>query len=71
MAMLLEFIVLLWLTALGLSVYFFVKSLNEAIQKGHELKAEKAEQAARAHWHYSIPVHHVLPTGHGRRHPAH
>lgn len=69
MAMLLEFIVLVWLTALGLSAYYFVKSLNEAIQKGREQQAEKAAQSE--HWHYAVPVHHVLPTGHGRRHPAH
>ncbi len=68
MPLVIELIVVLWLAALGFSVYYFVKSLNEAIAKGHEPKAE--EQVAKFTSH-PITSRHLLPTGHQGRRPAH
>lgn len=68
MALAIELVVALWLAALGLSVYFFVKSLNEAINKGRE---QGAERSAEHHRTYRISMRHLIPTGHHGRRPVH
>lgn len=66
MAMAIELVVVLWLLALGLSIDFFVKSLDEAIAKGREEKQRQASTIT-----HLISPRHPIPTGHGRRRPAH
>lgn len=68
MAMALELVVAIWLAALGLSVYFFVKSLNEALAKGRQPRTEKHAAKLRS---FSTSPRHLLPVGHRGRRPAH
>ncbi len=66
--MLFEIFVTLWVVVLAFALYFFVKSMNEAIEKGRQQRA--AEHLVKFR---STPNHarHELPTGHRGRRPAH
>jgi large-conductance mechanosensitive channel len=65
--MLFEIFVMLWLVLLAFSVYFFVKSLNEAIAKGREQKMEPEREGNERQ---SVSLRTRLHLGH-RREPVH
>lgn len=68
MAVLIGPLVALWLLALGTSVYFFVRSLNNAINEGRE---QGAERSVEHHRTYRVSMRHLIPTGHHGRRPVH
>ncbi|MGA7669624.1 MAG: hypothetical protein WBW04_04340 [Nitrolancea sp.] len=66
--MLFEIFVVLWVGVLFVAVYFFAKSLKEAIAKGRAPRIIGESKQRNA---YSVPAHHMSPTGHRGRTPAH
>ncbi len=65
--MIFEIFVVLWVVVLAFAIYYFVKSLNAALAKGHEPKAAPVVRHFRL---FKITPRHEIPTGHGKRHPA-
>jgi hypothetical protein len=65
--MLFEIFVMLWLVLLAFSVYFFVKSLNEAIVKGRDQKMEREREGNERQ---PVSLRTRLHLGH-RREPVH
>ncbi len=65
--MLFEIFVILWVVVLAFAIYFFVRSLNAALAKGHEPKAEPIIHHFRL---FKMAPRHPVPTGHGKRRPA-
>ncbi len=66
--MLFEIFVILWLGVLMVAVYFFAKSINEAVAKGRQDRLLRSMKQSRF---YSVPAHHLSPTGHRGRRPVH
>ena len=65
--MIFEIFVVLWVFVLAFAIYFFVWSLSEALEKGHEVKAEPIVRHIRL---FKVAPRHTIPTGHGKRHPT-
>ena len=66
--MLFEIFAVLWLFVLMVAVYFFVKSLTEALSKGRDSGIIGESKRSRVH---TVPARHSIPTGHRGRTPAH
>ncbi len=66
--MLFEIFAVLWVGVLFVAIYFFVKSLSAALDRGSEPRIMGSTKPTR---YVTVSSHHMSPTGHRGRRPVH